>query len=107
MQVHVNTMIFFCAHAGVCVRKAVCVRVCLQELFFAVQRRIQEVVFDQTNTPTHLSEIAFCVISTLNGVDVKGLAEHHAAMTLITAYTHAHKHHFIFRTGRIITGGGQ
>lgn len=59
--------------------------VCLQKLFlkFSVESRKPSFVWSD-NTPTHLAAIKACLISLLYSVDVKGLAKHHAAMTLIT-----------------------
>lgn len=80
MNVHVHTRVDVCVCSRVC--SCVCV---FAEAIFEVQCRIQEANFVWSdNPPTHLAAIKACLISLLYSVDVKGLAKHHAAMTLIT-----------------------
>lgn len=97
-----------------CVCRVFCICMCLQELFlkFSIESRKPSFVWSD-NTPTHLAVIKVCVISLLYGVDVKGFAKLHAAMTVITAnateanrqwHTHAHQH--LFRRRRIPIGKG-
>lgn len=81
--VPMNVLVHTCV--DVCACSMVCSCVCLQKLFlkFSVESRKPSFVWSD-NTPTHLAAIKACLISLLYSVDVKGLAKHHAAMTLIT-----------------------